>query len=227
MSPRTALRRASGVAATIALAVAALVWAPSAAFAASSQGCAAYNGKTVAATGVSTSSMTFTAGEVIQANVPVKVGMTYSSGFTFTWARIVSNSFTVPTTGTYKMDWYTEPSTLVTWKFTCGTSSIAAPSPSPTATTTTDTDRDGVVDTKDRCASTKLPDTFSKLMKGRYSANAAGKFVDGAGIASPYTIASTKGCSAAQIISARKLGTADQRSGITLSTLQSWITSVA
>ncbi len=219
MSPRTAVRRVSGVLATVALAAAALMWAPSAAVAASSPGCAYYNGLTVTAASLTTNQHDFYAGEVINITVPAAYGLTYTTGMTFGWANVSTNTFTIPSTGKYNLSWYTEPTKVVTWKFTCGTGGTTTP---PPPVSTADADRDGVYDSADRCASTTLPDRFSKPVAGRYGANSAGKFVDGKGAVSSYTVVTTKGCSGSQIVAALKLKGTDARSGITLSTLQTW-----
>jgi hypothetical protein len=85
-----------------------------------------------------------------------------------------------------------------------------------------DADDDGVVDAFDVCADTVLPDAPA-TKKNRYSANAAGEFVDDGGRASGYTLGDTFGCSAAQIIDEAGLGKGLARYGLTDSALEEWV----
>ncbi|HEX6953400.1 MAG TPA: hypothetical protein VF156_00860, partial [Agromyces sp.] len=56
----------------------------------------------------------------------------------------------------------------------------------------------------------------------RYAATSTGRFVDGTGTYSGYTVIDTGGCSSIQIAKALGLGRTDQQSGITLTTLKNW-----
>lgn len=87
-----------------------------------------------------------------------------------------------------------------------------------------DADGDGVLDGADQCSGTSLPDSVKKAV-GYYYATASGSFVDGTGRSSGLTVEDTAGCSATQIAQELKIRGKAARSGITLSTLQSWAAS--
>lgn len=93
----------------------------------------------------------------------------------------------------------------------------------------TDADGDGVEDADDLCAGTMLGDADRPptLRPKRYYADDDGVFVDSTGTSSGYTVLDTRGCSATQIIEAAGLGKGNERFGLTMGALRSWVASVA
>lgn len=235
MRARARATSAAAIGAMIGLAVAALTAVAPASAAkpqpASTQttatySCSSFQGLTVTADSVSRNSVGLKAGEVIGVTVsPARDGDTIilTQGFTFSDAPATSGlQFRAPSDGTYNFGWSldaagTRPSSL-TWSFTCSTGG----SGSGTGTVTTDSDRDGVADSADACSATSLPDSVSRKEAGKYYALSTGRFVDGTGKASAYTVVDTGGCSATQIAKSLGLGKRDSRSGITLTQLANW-----
>jgi hypothetical protein len=191
--------------------------------------CSSFQGLTVTADSVSRNSVGLKAGEVIGVTVsPAREGdmIILTQGFTFSDAPATSGlQFRAPYDGTYNFGWSldaagTRPSSL-TWSFTCSTGSGAGTG-SGTGTVTTDSDRDGVADSADACSGTSLPDSVSRKEAGKYYALSTGRFVDGTGKASVYTVVDTGGCSATQIAKSLGVNKRDSRSGITLTQLANW-----
>lgn len=90
-----------------------------------------------------------------------------------------------------------------------------------------DADADGVDDTRDLCAGTVLPDTFSRVQKAnRLGADDAGAVRYGDGTDSGYTLTDTGGCSALQIIDRAGLGNGHTRYGLSTGALLAWVSRV-
>lgn len=236
MRARARATSAAAIGAMIGLAVAALTAVAPASAAKPQPGstqttatysCGSFHGLTVTADSVSRNSVGLKAGEVIGVTVsPAREGdmIILTEGFTFSDAPAISGmQFRAPSDGTYNFGWSldaagTRPSSL-TWSFTCSTGSGSG---AGTGTGTSDADRDGVADSADACGGTTLPDSVSRKAAGMYYALSTGRFVDGAGKTSAYTVVDTGGCSATQIAKALGLNKRDSRSGISLTTLSNW-----
>jgi predicted outer membrane repeat protein len=90
----------------------------------------------------------------------------------------------------------------------------------------TDTDADGVLDDVDLCPGTLLADFADRPgrpMKNRFFAMGDGKFVDGDGTFSGFTVVDTFGCSGTQIIQAIGIGEGHDKFGITRGVILDWI----
>jgi hypothetical protein len=238
MRARARATSAAAIGAMIGLAVAALTAVAPASAAKPQPGstqvtatysCGSFHGLTVTADSVSRNSVGLKAGEVIGVTVsPAREGdmIILTEGFTFYDAPAISGlQFRAPSDGTYNFGWSldaagTRPSSL-TWSFTCSSGSGSG-SGTGTGTVTSDADRDGVADSADACSGTTLPDSVSRKAAGMYYALSNGRFVDGAGKTSAYTVVDTGGCSATQIAKSLGLNKRDSRSGITLTTLSNW-----
>ncbi|WP_353828110.1 hypothetical protein [Agromyces sp. SYSU T0242] len=192
-------------------------------------GCASLDGTKVTAKTVS-KTISLAAGDKIGVTVsPARSGdliiLSGSAGTSIFFEEASATTgmtFTAPYSTTYGLGWSLDTSGTVpsdlTWSFTCTGSGGSGGS-----ATTSDADRDGVADSADACASTSLPDSVSRPAAGKYYANSSGRFVDGAGTSSGYTVVDTAGCSATQIAKALRLSKKDSRSGISLSTLTNWV----
>lgn len=92
-----------------------------------------------------------------------------------------------------------------------------------------DADGDGICGDVDRCPGTVLPDEVptSRLGTNRFAADGDGVFVttapNGRGPRKSYTVASTGGCSCAQIIVALQLGEGHVKYGCSISAMDDWI----
>lgn len=201
---------------------------PSSTTTAATYSCSSFHGLTVTADSVSRNSVGLKAGEVIGVTVsPARDGdmIILTEGFTFYDAPATSGlQFRAPNDGSYNFGWSldaagTRPSSL-TWSFTCSTGGTGSGSGS--GTVTTDADRDGVADSADACGGTTLPDSVSRKQAGKYYALSSGRFVDGTGKSSAYTVVDTGGCSATQIAKSLGLNKRDSRSGLTLTQLANW-----
>ncbi|MBM7503779.1 hypothetical protein ACFPER_09860 [Agromyces aurantiacus] len=225
MRSRARTIRLGAIAAALGLALAGLAAAAPAS--AATYTCASFSGLTVTADTVSRSPVSLNAGDVIRATVsPARDGdviiLSAAAGTSINFVEAPATtglSWKAPVTGSYGLGWSleasgTRPSSL-TWSFTC------TPASGSTATVS-DSDRDGVANSSDACASTTLPDSTKKPVAGRYAAKSTGRFLDGTGAYSGYTVVDTGGCSALQIAKALNLGRTDLQSGITLTTLKNW-----
>ena len=229
---------ASGVAAGVALVVALTVSPASAAkpggggTVAATHSCATFEGMTSTESYVSYNGVALRAGESITARVTPaspgdQISLNVANGLSFTFFGAEASQglvFTAAAGGVYSLGWRlltagTAPA-AVTWTFDC--SSTSAASAGGTTPVVSDADRDGVADSADACAGTILPDAVSKPVAGRYFANRAGQFVDGANRSAGVTVVDAGGCSAVQIAKALRLSPKDSRSGLTLTQLQSW-----
>ena len=90
----------------------------------------------------------------------------------------------------------------------------------------TDSDADGVLDDADLCPGTLLADFADRPgrpMKNRFFAMGDGKFVDGNGTFSGFTLADTFGCSGKQIIQVVGIGDGHDKFGIPRGVILDWI----
>lgn len=196
---------------------------------AATYGCATFSGLTASGQQVNINSVALAAGDVVGAKVSpardtdrISLSTAVGSSLWFGDAPATTGmQWKAPVDGTYNFGWALQSSTTlptsIAWTFSCTGSSGTGG-----GTTVTDADRDGVADTADACRSTVLPDTVKRAVAGKYYARSNGRFLDGAGVASAYTVVDTGGCSAAQIAAALGLRKTDAQSGISLSVLQNW-----
>jgi hypothetical protein len=190
--------------------------------------CGTFEGLSLTQSTVSYTGVSLRAGETITARMaPAATGdkiiLSVARGFSITMYSALATqglAFKAPADGTYNLGRSleaagTRPSSI-TWTFDCSSTS------GTTTPIVADADRDGVADSADACAGTILPDAVSKPVAGRYFANRAGQFVDGANRSAGVTVVDAGGCSAVQIAKALRLSVKDSRSGITLTQLHSW-----
>lgn len=218
--------RLAAIGAAIGVLLAAVVAAAPAS--AATYGCSTFNGLTASGQRVNINDVALKAGDVIGAKVSPardtdRIALSTAVGGSLWFGDAPATTgmqWKAPSDGTYNFGWSLNSSTTlptsIAWTFTCTGSSGTG------GGTTTDADRDGVVDTADACRSTVLPDAVKRPSAGKYYARSTGKFLDGAGAASAYSVVDTGGCSATQIAAALGLRKADSQSGISLSVLQNW-----
>lgn len=121
-------------------------------------------------------------------------------------------SWTVPSTGTYSLEWESVGGT-VQWEVSCSDVSPVV-----------DGDADGVVDADDLCPGTTVDAIPSEdLRSSRYGWYGGSEFVAGSDDAPVFTIADTGGCSATQVIAQQGLGAGHLRFGVSLGELRKWI----
>jgi hypothetical protein len=189
--------------------------------------CGTFEGLVLTQSSVSYTGVALRAGERITARVSPaatgdKIMLSVARGLTITFRSAPATDglvFSPTSDGSYNLGWSLEAAgarpSSITWTFDCSTTT-------GTTVTVADADRDGVADTADACAGTILPDAISRPVAARYYANRVGQFIDGTGRTAGVTVADAGGCSAIQIAKALRLSTKDSKSGIPLTTLQSW-----
>ena len=188
--------------------------------------CGTFEGLVLTQPSVSYTGVALRAGEKITARMSPaatgdKIMLSVARGLTITFRSAPATDglvFSPTSDGSYNLGWSLEAAGArppsITWTFDCSTTTGTVP--------VADTDRDGVADTADACAGTILPDAISRPVAARYYANRVGQFIDATGRTAGVTVADAGGCSAVQIAKALRLSTKDSKSGIPLTTLQSW-----